>query len=205
MYFSRPNYYRIGGKPVLMIYEVWTFIEGLGGMEKAVKAVAQFRKDCEDAGLGGVHLMACDYGIPKDAVTALGIDSATIYNFVHWASSHDNPEYSEWTKKGAARFDSAKNELGVKAYFAHASVGWDTNPRYPAESVRRTVIGSTPAKFAVALRCAKDWTDKNAKEGMPKLITINSWNEWTEGSYLEPDTHWRFGYLDAIKEVFTKE
>ena len=90
-------------------------------------------------------------------------------------------------------------------YFAHASVGWDTNPRYPAKSVRRTVVGGTPAKFAVALRRAKDWTDRNAKEGIPKLITINSWNEWTEGSYLEPDTHWRFGYLEEIKEVFSKE
>ena len=27
----------------------------------------------------------------------------------------------------------------------------------------------------------------------------------TEGSYLEPDTRWRFGYFEAIKEVFTKE
>ena len=202
MYFTRPNYYRIGGKPVLMIYEVWTFIEGLGGMEKAAKAMAEFRKECEDAGLGGVHLMACDFGIPKDTVSVLGIDSATIYNFVHWASTDTAPDYTEWTKKGAARFDAAQKELGLGMYFAHASVGWDTNPRFPVQCRLSIAKDNTPANFAAALRRAKDWTDRNAKPGTPKLITVNSWNEWTEGSYLEPDTHYKFGYLEAIKKVF---
>ena len=202
MYFSRPNYYRIAGKPVLMIYEIVTFIRGVGGMAKAAKAFATFRKDCEDAGLGGVHLMVCDYKLDAGALACLGIDSATIYNFVHWAEANGNPEYSEWTKKGAARFDTAKKELGLKAYFAHASVGWDTNPRFPEKVVMPTVMNSTPAKFEAALKRAKDWSDANTPRGYPKLITINSWNEWTEGSYLEPDTQFGFGYLESIKKVF---
>ena len=202
MYFSRPNYYRIDGKPVLMIYEIVTFIRGIGGMDKAAKALATFRKDCEDAGLGGVHLMVCDYKLDAGALAGLGIDSATIYNFVHWASSNGNPEYSEWTKKGAARFDAAKKEFGLKAYFAHASVGWDTNPRFPAKVVMPTVMDSTPAKFEASLKRAKDWSDANTPKGYPKLITINSWNEWTEGSYLEPDTQFGFGYLEAVRNVF---
>ena len=205
MYFSRPNYYRIGGKPVLMIYEIATFIQGIGGMCKAAEALAAFRKDCEAAGLDGVHLMVCDYKLDAGALPCLGINSATIYSFVHWAEPQGKLDYAEWTKKGAQRFDAAKKELGLGMYFAHASVGWDMNPRFPANSVMPTVLNSTPAKFAAALRRAKDWTDRNAKAGMPKLITINSWNEWTEGSYLEPDTHFKFGYLEAIKEVFSKE
>lgn len=31
---------------------------------------------------------------------------------------------------------------------------------------------------------------------------IHCWNEWTEGSYLEPDTVSGFRYLDAVKRVF---
>ena len=65
-----------------------------------------------------------------------------------------------------------------------------------------TVMDSTPAKFEVALKRAKDWSDANTPKGYPKLITVNSWNEWTEGSYLEPDTQFGFGYLDAVKKVF---
>jgi hypothetical protein len=41
----------------------------------------------------------------------------------------------------------------------------------------------------------------DAHPGIPKIITINAWNEWSEGSYLEPDTLWKYGYLEAVKEV----
>ncbi|MBL8995486.1 MAG: glycoside hydrolase family 99-like domain-containing protein, partial [Spirochaetia bacterium] len=33
----------------------------------------------------------------------------------------------------------------------------------------------------------------------------NAWNEWTEGSYLEPDTKNKMGYLEAIRDVFHSE
>ena len=148
--------------------------------------------------------MACDYGLTKEMVETLKIDSATIYNMVHWSRPVGNPDYAVWAEKGARRFDAAKKELGLSAYFAHASVGWDTNPRYPQSSVQPTALNSTPQKFEVALRRAKDWCDRNTAEGTPRLITVNSWNEWTEGSYLEPDTHFKFGYLEAVKRVFIK-
>jgi len=201
-YFVRPNYYRIDGKPVFMIYEVGTFVQGVGGVEKAAAALDFLRTEAKKAGLGGVHLMACDYALKPEWVKALGIDSATIYNFVHWSSPVGNPDYADWAAKGAARFDAAKRELGVRDYFAHASVGWDTNPRYPKGSVQGTALASKPAKFEAALRRAKDWTERNTPAGRPRLVTVNSWNEWTEGSYLEPDTVNGFGYLEAIRRVF---
>ena len=36
------------------------------------------------------------------------------------------------------------------------------------------------------------------------LITINSWNEWTETSYLQPDNLYGYGYLEAVKRVFAE-
>jgi hypothetical protein len=35
-----------------------------------------------------------------------------------------------------------------------------------------------------------------------RILILNCWNEWTEGSYLEPDTVHGMAYLDAVKEVF---
>lgn len=41
-----------------------------------------------------------------------------------------------------------------------------------------------------------------ARPDQPKIMTINAWNEWTEGSYLEPDTVQGLGYLAAIQATF---
>ena len=37
------------------------------------------------------------------------------------------------------------------------------------------------------------------------MFTINAWNEWTEGSYLEPDTVGGYGKLESIKKIFKDE
>ena len=62
---------------------------------------------------------------------------------------------------------------------------------------------NTPENFEVALRLAKDYLDRHPEQH--RLVTVNSWNEWTETSYLEPDTLNGYGYLEAIRRVFGEE
>jgi hypothetical protein len=42
----------------------------------------------------------------------------------------------------------------------------------------------------------------DSSPSIPKILTINSWNEWTEGSHLEPEMRYGMGYLDGIRDVF---
>ena len=35
------------------------------------------------------------------------------------------------------------------------------------------------------------------------MLILDNWNEWGEGHYLLPYTEYGFGYLDAIRKVFT--
>ena len=58
--------------------------------------------------------------------------------------------------------------------------------------------GDTPENVEKALVAARDFADAHGVD----LITINSWNEWTEMSYLLPDKVYGTGYLDQIKKIF---
>ena len=69
-YFKKPNYYQIDHMPVFSIYELGTFIKGIGGTEKAREALAIFRKKTIAAGFPGLHLQAIVWGqIPKSLET----------------------------------------------------------------------------------------------------------------------------------------
>ena len=59
---------------------------------------------------------------------------------------------------------------------------------------------NTPYLFKKYLAEAKAWT--LAKPESERIVVINSWNEWGEGSYLEPDTENGMGYLEAVRDVF---
>ena len=90
-------------------------------------------------------------------------------------------------------------------FFPNLTCGWDTNARYPKGERRPTVHGPNPADFETFARQVKAWADENVPADMPKLITVNAWNEWTEGAYLEPDDNFGYGYLNALRKVFVEE
>jgi hypothetical protein len=54
----------------------------------------------------------------------------------------------------------------------------------------------------MALQMARD--KLLADPAGPRILNINCWNEWTEGSYLEPDTVNGMAYLEAVKGVFKR-
>ena len=57
---------------------------------------------------------------------------------------------------------------------------------------------NTPDAFKASLRDSKQFLDQSGVD----IVTINAWNEWTEGSYLEPDETHGMSYLAAIEDVF---
>jgi hypothetical protein len=210
-YFKLPNYYRIDGKPVFMVYDAANFAKGLGGVAEARRALDWLREAAARAGLPGLHLQMTMWGEKSMNVTGvdggrdtdayglireLGFDSVTHYQYVHFANI-DRP-YADILPDVAAEWDKLDRKAGVP-YFAHVSLGWDNNPRF-AKFMPGVVKDADPGQIEKALRMAKAYAD--ARPGQPGLITVNSWNEWTETSYLEPDDLYGYGYLQAVKRVF---
>jgi hypothetical protein len=74
-------------------------------------------------------------------------------------------------------------------------VDWDNTCRRGLQAI--IIKGSTPELFGEALRNAL--ASSLPKPPEERIITINAWNEWGEGMYLEPGQKWGLGYLAAIK------
>lgn len=73
-------------------------------------------------------------------------------------------------------------------------------PRYPQKGKKDVIhLYNTPESFSTLLFKAKEYANEHPQQ--PKLIVINAWNEWVEGSYLEPDMKYGYGYLEAVKDV----
>ncbi|MBP5730791.1 MAG: glycoside hydrolase family 99-like domain-containing protein [Clostridia bacterium] len=203
-YFFDPLYYTIDGKPVFSIYEMSNLIKGLGGVDNTRRALDEFREMCVKAGLPGLHLQmvvthpaaASWPGTTTPGMCrALGIDSLTHYQYVHFVAA--GRPYADALKEVYAEWERVPSAYGLP-YFPHVSVGWDASPRF-VEYTGGTYTGNTPELFGEAMRAAAAFADKHPEN--PRLITVNSWNEWTEGSYLLPDDLHGYGYLDEIKKL----
>jgi hypothetical protein len=61
-----------------------------------------------------------------------------------------------------------------------------------------------PPQFETLLRQAKDFTATLPKEQLgSRMLLLDNWNEWGEGHYLAPYREYGFGYLDAVRKVFS--
>ena len=210
-YFVRPKYYKIDGCPVFMIYDVKNLVDGLGGIDAARDAIEWFREETKAAGFPDLHFQLTIWGensvnlsgfdsnmsgSTKDIVPLLGVDSVSHYQFVHFANI--DRDYSEILPDVAKEWERIGEDYKVP-YFPHVSCGWDNNPRF--YNFRPGVTtNNTPENVEKGFRMAKEYLDAHPE--LPPLVTVNSWNEWTETSYLEPDDLYGYGYLEAIRRVF---
>lgn len=211
-YFKHPQYYKIDGKPVFMIYDIPQLIAGLGGIEETVEALKWFKEETIQAGFPGLELQITMWSInlnysgvdatktkhpSNEFVKKLGFTSGTHYQFAHFTNvDEDYNVIMDAVEKEWKRID----ETYDFPYFPHISVGWDNSPRTGKSAAVRN---NTPKNFEKALRRAKKYADQHPSQ--KPLITINSWNEWTETSYLQPCNVFGYGYLEAVKHVFVDE
>jgi hypothetical protein len=224
-YFAHPSYWLIDGCPYFSVYDLGRLVEGFGGVAATREALAEFRRRVKAAGFTDLHLNAVVWSVrvlgdasshgeqtisdPNELLLTLGFDSITSYVWVHHGVLDVFPE----TDYGAARdrylayWDGVGDEFSLP-YHPNVTVGWDPSPRTVQSDVylnvgypfTPTLAGNTPERFREALSLVKRRLDQHADA--PKILTVNAWNEWTEGSYLEPDTAYGVQYLEAIRAVF---
>ena len=215
-YFKKENYYMIDGCPVYMIFEIDNFIRSFGTTQECKKGLEEFRRKTVAAGFKGLHFQVVHWrgrryhwlndddeckGVNSfELYDYLGIDSVTNYNWGGCANF--DGEFSDVMNDYLDNLASESEKMNVP-YYPNISVGWDNNVRFK-NFMPGVVRNNPPELFKVACEKVKDFADESMSKDIMKapFITVNSWNEWTETSYLQPDDLYGYGYLEAIKEVF---
>lgn len=210
-YFSQPSYYKIDGKPVYMLFHIPNFIRGLGGVEEALDALQYFRNKTKEAGFPDLELLTNlqndafrdqklndDYDIRRFMNEAF--DGCTHYNFYDYAKM--NRSYPEILEDVKAEWKKIEKQMDLH-FYPHVSLGWDNSLRFEGPHRKWICYDNTPENVQKGFELAKEYIDSH--ELPAPLVVVNSWNEWTEGSYLQPDDLNGYGYLEAVKKVFMND
>jgi hypothetical protein len=199
-YFKHPSYWLVDGSPYFSVYDLTKLVKSFGNLQTTANAIKRFHHKVTDAGFKGLHMNA----FLKD----LEFTSATSYVWIHHVRlEFPTHPYTEVQDKYFEYADKFAGSIDIP-YYPNVTMGWDSSPRanqddrfanhgYPFMG---TMSKNTPENFKKALIQVRDYLDQHP--GAQNIFNINCWNEWTEGSYLEPDTVNGMAYLQAIKEVF---
>lgn len=202
-YMNDVRYFKHNGKPVFIIYR-------LADIPNYKSWIRRCRAGWEAAGIPNVHFCAVKFhdnklgNSPKD----LGLDafvdfpphgvnvnkvnedqiglsndfSGLIYSYESVLSSHIQ---SVW----------ANNNENI-----HRGImlGWDNTARRGREA--HICHGASPMRFRFWLSNLIANAHSKNPDG-ESLIFINAWNEWAEGTYLEPDRKNGLSYLEAVRSA----
>lgn len=200
-YFRDPRYIRHDGNPVFIVYRP-DIIPNIN------EITTVWRELAIEAGLDGLYLVGCQtFGITD--VRGLGFDAAVEFP-PHAVGSPDiksdledvNADFSGHIYDYNIVAKSKINE-GIASFPKHYTcmLSWDN-------TARKGLKSHVFARFNLAQY--QDWLSSNISktlhqsrysESYPLFTFINAWNEWAEGTHLEPDRKYGYSYLKATYDV----
>ncbi len=193
-FFQDPRYLKIEGKPVLSIYHLDHWLRMFGGEDGARQAIQTLRDEVAKAGFPGIVVLmedrTADAGRLK-AMKAIGVDYCYAYT---WGTPDAEVQRARNTAQRAAA-----EAVGLRS-LTSLSMGWDREAWGVKEG------GWLPVQDYRALA---QWARDDFMPTLPadslgrRFVMLANWNEFGEGHYLMPSTLAGFGYLDALRDVFT--
>jgi len=197
------RYFRIDGKPMVLVYRIMNIPD-------CAAAFSQLRAMLREENIEDVYLVAGWFDIQGDQAAPadpreLGIDSyfefpphgleiTEITEAIHERA----PDFAGRIYSYNTAMESALaklNESTTPQRYRGVMMGWDNTARRMKDS--HIVHGSTPAKFRRWLRQVIQH-EAQMIDTTGRVIFINAWNEWAEGTYLEPDQEYGHGWLEAV-------
>lgn len=195
-YFKRDSYLKVDNKPVLFIYRPEFLIDDLGGIDNVVKAFDKMREACVKAGFDGLYILGEYRGLEPSQLKLmkqLGLDYTFAYCW--YVPNSPTPEVAVETQIG---YIKATQDLGIIPQVVTVSQAWS------GWADEGSIWKIPPTQFEGLLQQAKNFIQTLPKNELgSRMLILDNWNEWGEGHYIAPYREYGFGYLDAVRNVFT--
>lgn len=196
------RYIRVNGKPLVLIYRA----NILPDIEETVKL---WRDIWRKNDLGEVYLCGClTFGLKPEQLIKWGLDAGVQFP-PHGVGSELIPpatlgapdyqgniyDFRQVVENGLKiQVPSAKEFLGV-------ITSWDNTARKGKSG--NVFLFANPKMYELWLSGVIEKT-KQIYTGDERLVFINAWNEWAEGTYLEPDRKYGHQYLQATSKALNE-
>lgn len=203
-YFLRPEYYKIDGKPVVVIFTPGRISEDIG-VAAAKRSFETMRRMCQEKGLPGLYLVACSGPGQNDIklIEQAGYDAISGYNYPSAGTNGELRAPYDVNIKGYEDIWKSIAKSSALRYIPVTDPGWDSRPWHGPNAMVRT--DKAPYKFEKMLNLAKQFVDTEHAKEQRKVVFVEAWNELGEGAAVEPTREWGFGYIDAIRRVFAPD
>jgi hypothetical protein len=173
------------------------------------KLLDRTRAKARSAGLKGVYFVLCVPAIAhwvKGFAPEAGFDALSAYNYhfgVEGDAAKKMPHSTSFKELDDGyrmqwRWIVANSSL---PYFPAISSGWDSRPWGGSKQPGHDNSVSTPETFEDHLRAAKALMDAHP-EKTKRMAVVCCWNEFAEGSYIEPSKIFGTKYLERMRRVF---
>ena len=203
-YFNKPYYYRIDGRPVVVIWQPGNMRRDLGphGTHKLLHISQEMAKE---AGLPGICFIAMKWpeaAVDAQAVETLKADGFSMTSIYHYMGTGDrtpaNPARYDFSlvAESSPEFWNRNHKAGVLPFLPNLSTGWNDFPWHFYGGT--AVENRTPELFREICRDARRFADRT---GIWRLV-LAPLNEWGEGSYAEPNREYKFKMYEAVRDAF---
>ncbi|MBP5321731.1 MAG: glycoside hydrolase family 99-like domain-containing protein [Kiritimatiellae bacterium] len=202
-YFGMPEYMKIDGKPVVMVWSPQNMEKDLGegGCRRLLDLSRQMARD---AGYPGIWFIAMKW--PEVDTTPetvgkyrdMGFDMTSIYHYMgHGGQAPDTRRYDfKWVAESNHALWEGLQQTGILPFLPNLSTGWDDRPWHGDRGTE--IFGKSVDHFRRICADAKRFADTS---GVKRLV-LAPLNEWGEGSYAEPNTEFGFGFYECVRETF---
>lgn len=210
--FKDPRYITVDGKPIFVIYDPFT-------LRDATHYMSMWRELAVENSLKGVHFAALVGGWAKNCQKALDLGFDAVIPQNRWYAEYKVQGYFwrmltiKWNQKFPrfAPLNKFKYKHIIKYLFNENDKlengypvllpNFDRTPR----GGRRAEIfyGSTPELFKKHILQGLEYIKDKQPEH--RIMFLQSWNEWAEGNYMEPDLKFGHGYLNALHDCIMEE